>query len=213
MFNRFVRNIIQKTYLSLYIACGNLIVNVNQTVRFEMSNSKDVSVIFLVLFEPRSGSSVVDSSSGGVVAPPVGTASSLSSPSIIPTFAAVSCLAPSSPRLFVCSGCAFCRFGLSSGAIISTSTNTTWEGCKVVGVSDHFLGSQNLSSWLSGVTLFHTSRRRVGCVHQVVGQKGTSRCLVGWYALVHHLLSILFGAASIVCTCSSDMGPCVGERF
>ena len=36
---------------------------------------------FLVLFEPRPGSSVIHSSSGGMVAPSVGTETSLSSPS------------------------------------------------------------------------------------------------------------------------------------
>jgi len=40
VFNRFVRNIFHKTYLSLYIACGNLIVNVNQIVGFAMANAK-----------------------------------------------------------------------------------------------------------------------------------------------------------------------------
>jgi len=67
-----------------------LLISRNTSVLFS-------SFIFLVLFEPRPGSSVVDSSSGGMVAPPAGTAASLSNPSVFPKSAAVSCLAPSSP--------------------------------------------------------------------------------------------------------------------
>jgi hypothetical protein len=78
------------------------------------------SIIFLVRFGPLPGWFVVDSSSGGVVASPAGTASSVSSPSALPQVAAVSCLAPSC--VFAYRGHIFSPVGSSSAANIYAST-------------------------------------------------------------------------------------------
>ena len=69
------------------------------------------------------------------------------------------------------------------------------RGC-TVGGGVLFLELQYVSSCCSWVILFHTSRWRGECVHQVVDQSGTSRCLVRWCTLVGLFRSTLFLAAS-----------------
>ena len=60
--------------------------------------------IFLFRVGVCPGSSVLESSSGGLVASSACTASSLSSPSVLPTSVTISCLVPSSPCVFACRG-------------------------------------------------------------------------------------------------------------
>ena len=112
--------------------------------------------IFLFWYGFYLGSSTVWFSTGGCVAPSAGTASSLSTPSVLPTSVAIYCLMPS-PCVFACRGRAVCLFGLSSNAAISASTViTSWGSIHVVtsagGVLD--LRLQIMPSLVSGVLLF-----------------------------------------------------------
>ena len=71
-------------------------------------------------------------SRGGGFAPTADNASSMSSPSVLTTSVAVSCLVPS-PCLFACGVRAVCLVGLSSNSVISASTViTSWGSVQVV---------------------------------------------------------------------------------
>ena len=90
---------------------------------------------FIFLFRDGvcAGSSVLGSSSGGLVALSAGTASSLSNPSVLPTSVTISRLVPSSPCVFACRVRAVCLVGQSSNAAISASTViTSWRSVQVV---------------------------------------------------------------------------------
>ena len=96
-----------------------------------------------------SGSSVLGSSIGGLVAPSAGTAFSLSSPSVLPTSVTISCLVHSSLCVFACKGRTVCLVGLSSNAIISTFTViTTWGSVQVVKSTGFASSSWGVSSCL-----------------------------------------------------------------
>ena len=98
---------------------------------------------FIFLFRDGGcpGSSVLGSSSGGLVAASAGTASSLSSPSVLPTTVTISCLVSSSPCVFACRGRAVFLVGLSSNAVISGSTVITSLGSGQVVMSTGFASS------------------------------------------------------------------------
>ena len=112
-------------YTLSLLGCANHVLLLDRSRRIPALFSN-----FLFLFRDGvcPGSSVLRSSSGGLVAPSAGTASSLSSPSVLPTSVTISCLVPSSPFVFACRGRAVCLFGLSSNAVISASTVTTSWG-------------------------------------------------------------------------------------
>jgi len=107
------------------------------------------------------GSSVLGFSSGGLVTAFAGTASSLSSPSVLPTPVTISCLLPYSPCVLACrvrAGCLgspivkrrhFCVHGYH---FLRAST-----GCEVDCVCVLVLGRQKMPSLVSGVLFFPTN--------------------------------------------------------
>jgi len=121
-------------------------------LRYSRSAPLPFPYYFIVLFQIHllsvwvlSGSFVVGTSPGCVVAPSAGTASSLCSPSALPTSVADSCLAPSS-CVFACSCRAVCLVDLSSDAVISASTTNRCEGSIRSRGSVLVLGLQYVSS-------------------------------------------------------------------
>lgn len=112
----------ERVYTLSLLGCDTLVLLLfrSRIISVLLSN-----FIFFV-FGPHLESSVVGTSSGCVVMPSAGTASSLSSPSALPTSVAVSCLAPSC-CVFARSCRAVCLICLSSGAVISASTTIRCE--------------------------------------------------------------------------------------
>jgi len=92
---------------------------------FPSHSSAFSNFIFLFRDGVCPGSSVLGSSSGGLVAPSAGTACSLSSPSVLSASVTISCLVPSSPCVFACRGRAVRLVGLSTNVVISASTVIT----------------------------------------------------------------------------------------
>ena len=172
---------------------------------------------FIFLFWNRicPGSSVLGSSSRGLVAPSAGTASSLSSPSVLPTSVTISCLVHSSPCVLHAgiaqSGWPIvkCRYFCVHGYHFFEVRYRLWSRLSLrphPEVSDHaFVGE-----W--GPVVPHQ------CVAgrlwlQILDSRGNSRCRVMRCALGDHLYSIDNSAVPVVGAYSRDMGPCIGGRL
>ena len=115
--------------LSLF-GCATLVL-----LLFRSRRIPDLFFNFIFLFRGGvcPGSSVSESSSGGLVAPSAGTVSSLSRPSVLTTSVTISCPVPFSLSVFACRCRAVCLVDLSSNAVISASTViTSWGSLQVV---------------------------------------------------------------------------------